>query len=119
MTQSPIFDYLFGKYKDLHNEGLSETDEGCLLFLEMMHYAPPEYLAIVDQVAKEMNLVPEPDGYTNDGRPMISQSALAKHLGLGMDEAGEMVDRFMADREALGLSNAGIVKDAKKIHRKQ
>ena len=36
-----------------------------------------------------------------------------------MDEAGAMVDKFMADREALGLSNAGIVKNANNIHRKQ
>jgi hypothetical protein len=36
-----------------------------------------------------------------------------------MNEAGDMVERFMADRESLDLSNAGIVKDATNIHRKQ
>ena len=119
MTNSPIFDYLFAKYKELHANGQGETDEGCLLFMEMMHYAPPEYLAVANQIAEEMNLVPEPDGYLDDGTPMISLSVLAKHLGLNRDEAGEMVERFMADRESLGLSNAGIVKNATGIHRKQ
>ena len=119
MTNSPIFDYLFNKYKELHNDGRDETEQGRLLFLEMMHYAPPEYLAVANQIAEEMNLVPEPDGYLDDGTPMISLSALAKHHGLSMDEAGAMVERFMSDRDALGLSNAGIVKDATNIHRKQ
>lgn len=119
MTTNPIFDYLFSKYKALHNDGRSETDEGRLLFLEMMHYAPPEYLAVANQVAEEMNLAPEPDGYLDDGTPMISLSALAKHHSLSIDEAGAMVERFIADRESLGLSNAGIVKNAINIHRKQ
>ena len=119
MTNSPIFDYLFAKYKALHNDGLDNTKEGRLLFMEMLHYAPPEYRAVADEVAEEMNLAPEPDGYLDDGTPMISLSALAKHHGLSMDEAGAMVERFMSDRDALGLSNAGIVKDATNIHRKQ
>ncbi|MDD2743388.1 MAG: hypothetical protein PHV02_14060 [Rhodocyclaceae bacterium] len=119
MTNSPIFDYLFSRYKELHNDGRGETDEGRLLFIEMMHYAPPEYLAVANQIADEMNLAPEPDCYTDDGTPLISLDALAKHHGLSMDEAGVMVERFMSDRESLGLSNAGIVKDATNIHRKQ
>ena len=119
MTNSPIFDYLFGKYKEMSANGEAETDEGRLLFAELMHYAPPEYRAVVDQVAEEMDLIPEPDGYLDDGTPMISLSALAKHHGLSMDEAGAMFERFMADREALGLSNAGFVKGPNFIHRKQ
>jgi hypothetical protein len=119
MTNSPIFDYLFAKYKELHAKGQGETDEGCLLFMEMMHYAPPEYLAVANQVAEEMNLIPEPDSYTDDGTPLISLEALAKRHRLSMNEAGDMVERFMADRESLDLSNAGIVKDATNIHRKQ
>lgn len=119
MTNSPIFDYLFSRYKALNDAGEADGNEGRLLFMEMLHYAPPEYRAVVDQVAEEMNLAPEPDGYLDDGTPMISLSALAKHHGMSMDEAGAMVERFMADRESLGLSNAGIVKDVTNIHRKQ
>ena len=119
MTNSPIFDYLFSKYKELRNDGRDETEQGRLLFLEMMHYAPPEYVAVANQVAEEMNLIPEPDSYTDDGTPLISLEALAKRHRLSMNEAGDMVERFMADRESLGLSNAGIVKDATNIHRKQ
>ena len=120
MTNSPIFDYLFAKYKELRADGQDETEEGRLLFMEMMAYAPPEYMALAYQCADEMNLVPEPDGYLDDGTPMISLSALAKHQGLSMAEAEDMIERFMADREALGLSNDGIVrKDATNIHRMQ
>lgn len=118
MTNSPIFDYLFDQYKQLHRDGLTETEKGRRLFMEMMHYAPAEYLAVANQIAEEMNLLPEPDGYLDDGTPMISQSALAKHHGLSMEEAGEMVEQFMADREALGLSNDGIIRNAANIHRK-
>ena len=118
-TTNPTFTYLLAKYKELKADGQDNTEEGRLLFMEMMAYAPPEYLAVAYQCADEMNLVPEPDGYTDDGTPMISLSALAKHHGLSMDEAEDMLERFMADRESLGLSNAGIFINANNIHRKQ
>lgn len=119
MTNSPIFDYLFSRYKELNDAGKAEGNEGRLLFMEMLHYAPPEYLAVAEQVAEEMNLVPEPDCYTDDGTPLVSLEALAKHNGLSMGEAESTLDQFMADRESVGLPNAGIVKGVTNIHRKQ
>ena len=118
-TSNPTFDYLFARYKQLRADGQDHTEEARLLFMEMMAYAPPEYLAVAYQCVDEMNLVPEPDSYTDDGTPMISLSTLAKHQGLRMEEAEDMLERFMADRESLGLSNAGIVKNATNIHWKQ
>lgn len=119
MTTTPIFDSLFSRYKLLHNDGRAETEEGRLLFLEMMHYAPPEYLAVAYQIADELALVPEPDGNLDDGTPMISLSDMAIHYGMSEAEAAENIERFMTDRESLGLSNDGIVTDAALIHRKQ
>ncbi len=116
---NPVFFYLFGQYKALHEQGLDDTEAGRLLFIEMMAYAPPEYLAVAHQIADELALVPEPDGYLDDGTPMISLSAMARHHGMSEAEATENIERFMADRESLGLSNDGIVTDAALIHRKQ
>lgn len=119
MTNSPIFDYLFSRYKALRADGLDDTKEARLLFIEMIHYAPPEYMAVVDRVAEEMNLTPEPDGYLDDGTPMISLSALAKHHGMTEDEAEASLELFMEERESLGISNEGILRNPANIHRKQ
>jgi hypothetical protein len=43
---------------------------------------------------------------------------MAREMGL-MPEAEEAMHKMLAEREALGLSNAGIVTDAARIHRKQ
>lgn len=83
---NPIFHYLFDQYKDLHEQGLDNTEEAHTLFMEMLHYAPPEYIAVADRIAKEMDLIPEPTDYLDDGTPMISLEVLAKKLGLSLEE---------------------------------
>ena len=70
-------------------------------------------------MAREMGLMPEAYGYLDDGSPMYRLEDIAERLGVSPAEAEEAMHKMLAEREALGLSNAGIVTDAARIHRKQ
>jgi hypothetical protein len=61
----------------------------------------------------------EADGYLEDGSPMFRLEDIAERLGVPPAEAEEAMHRMFADREALGLSNEGIVTDTAMIYRKQ
>ena len=66
-----------------------------------------------------LDLLPLFDGYLDDGSPMYRLEDIAERLGVSPAEAEEAMHKMLAEREALGLSNAGIVTDAARIHRKQ
>ena len=70
-------------------------------------------------MARAMGLLPEADGYLADGTPMFSLESFAEKMGVPLDEAEARLQAFLADRAAMGLSNDGIVTDARLVHRKQ
>ena len=84
-----------------------------------MELAPKELIDEFGDMAREMGLMPEADGYLDDGSPMFRLEDIATRLGMSIAEAEEAMHKMLADREALGLSNAGVVTDAALIHRKQ
>jgi hypothetical protein len=87
--------------------------------LLVMELAPDELKDEMADMAREMGLMPEADGYLEDGSPMFRLDDIAERLGVSPAEAEEAMHRMLAEREALGLSNAGIVTDSCRIHRKQ
>ena len=84
-----------------------------------MELAPDELKDEMADMAREMGLMPEADGYLDDGSPMYRLEDVAKRLGVSLAEAEEAMHKMLAEREALGLSNAGIVTDSALIHRVQ
>ena len=66
--------------------------------------------------AQELGLIPEADGYADDGKPVFSLEAIAAKLGIGMEEAQQAMDAMLTEREGLGLSNVLI--DPATVHRK-
>lgn len=85
----------------------------------VMGLAPKELMDEFGEMARKMGLMPEACGYLEDGSPMYSLEDIAEGLGISLAEAEEAMHEMFAEREALGLSNAGIVTDAVVIHRKQ
>jgi hypothetical protein len=81
--------------------------------------APPHIRNEISAMAHEMGLMPEADGYLEDGSPMFRLEDIAERLGVSPTEAEEAMHKMFAEREALGLSNACVVTDAALIHRKQ
>ncbi|PVZ90357.1 hypothetical protein C9426_03010 [Serratia sp. S1B] len=47
--------------------------------------------------------------YTDDGKPMYRLEDIAKHLGMSFEEAEQHLLRLMDNRNAVGLSNEGIL----------
>lgn len=81
-----------------------------------MALSPPSLNAFMADKARELDLIPEADGYTDDGQPVYSLEAIAAKLGMSMDEAKQAMDAMLADRAALGLPAALV--DPATVHRK-
>ncbi|TAL21110.1 MAG: hypothetical protein EPN94_12635 [Nitrospirae bacterium] len=83
-----------------------------------MALAPDEFKDEMADEAQRMGLIPETDGYLEDGTPMIRLEDLAEKLGVPLEDTQEKLQIFLAEREALGLSNDGIVTNPALVHRK-
>ena len=81
-----------------------------------MRLSPPSLNAVMNAKAKELDLLPEADGYTDDGAPVFSLESVAAKLGMSMDEAHEAVQAMLADGEAQGLP--AMLIDPATVHRK-
>lgn len=116
---NPIFHYLLDRYKDMRDQGIDNTLEARTLFMELLHYAPPEYQKVADDLAHEMDLIPEVTGYLDDGTPMVSLEAMARKLGMSIEDAEKELEQFIAMRKSLGLPLEGIITDSSRVHRVQ
>jgi hypothetical protein len=83
---------------------------------QAMSLAPPSMRDFVARQAQELGLLPEADGYTEDGEPVYSLQAIAAKLDMSMGEAQAAMEAMMEDRVALGLPAALI--DPATVHRK-
>ena len=104
------------RLRETLGENHPDTKAAMMLAIEL---APKELIDEFGDMAREMGLMPEADGYLDDGSPMYRLEDIAERLGVSPAEAEEAMHKMLAEREALGLSNAGIVTDAARIHRKQ
>ena len=105
----PEFFKAFDHYKAMlkqYGEGHPITEQALLLTL---HYTPEHIKAEIDAKAKELNLLPPPSGYTDDGKPMYHLEDIAKHLGMSFEEAEQNLLQMMDNRQQVGLSNDGVL----------
>ena len=81
-------------------------------FLLTLNYAPEHIKEEMHQKAKELNLLPPPSGYTDDGEPMYRLEDIAKHLGMNFEDAEQHLLQVMDNRQKAGLSNDGVLIDS-------
>ena len=81
-----------------------------------MQLSPPSLNALMADKARELDLIPDAHGYTDDGQPVFSLESVAAKLGLSMEEAKQAMDDMLAAREEMGLPAALV--DPAKVHRK-
>ncbi|MDO8772167.1 MAG: hypothetical protein Q7K57_26390 [Burkholderiaceae bacterium] len=81
-----------------------------------MALAPPSMHDFVAAQAHELDLIPEADGYTEDGEPVFSLESIAVKFDISMDEAHAAMDAMLEDRAPLDLP-APLV-DPATVHRK-
>ncbi len=105
----PEFFKAFDHYKAMlaqYGEHHPITEQALIL---TMHYTPEHIKEEMHQKAKELNLLPPPSGYTDDGEPMYQLEDIAKHFGISFEEAEQRLLQMMDNRQQVGLSNDGIL----------
>ena len=106
---NPEFFKAFDHYKAMlaqYGEHHPITEQALIL---TMHYTPEHIKEEMHQKAKELNLLPPPSGYTDDGEPMYQLEDIAKHFGISFEEAEQRLLQMMDNRQQVGLSNDGIL----------
>ena len=105
----PEFFKAFDHYKAMlaqYGEHHPITEQALIL---TMHYTPEHIKEEMHQKAKELNLLPPPSGYTDDGEPMYQLEDIAKHFGISFEEAEQQLLQMMSNRQQVGLSNDGVL----------
>ncbi len=105
----PEFFKAFDHYKSMleqYGEHHPITEQA---FILTMHYTPEHIKEEMHQKAKELNLLPPPSGYTDDGEPMYRLEDIAKHFGISFEEAEQRLLQMMDNRQQVGLSNDGVL----------
>lgn len=77
-----------------------------------MHYTPEHIKAEMYQKAKELNLLPPPSGYTDDGGSMYRLEDIAKHFGISFEEAKQRLLQMVDNHQQVCLSNDGVLIDS-------
>lgn len=80
--------------------------------------APPPLIDEMHAMADSLGLIPKACGYLADNQPMFRLDDIAAKLGITQEEAAATLHDLQAEREARGLSNAGVVTDLEHIHQK-
>ena len=105
----PEFFKAFDHYKAMvkqYGDDHPITEQALIL---TMHYTPEHIKEEMHQKAKELNLLPPPSGYTDDGEPMYQLEDIAKHFGISFEEAEQHLLQMMDNRQKVGLSNDGVL----------
>ena len=108
-TVNPEFFKAFDHYKNMvkqYGDDHPITEQALIL---TMHYTPEHIKEEMHQKAKELNLLPPPSGYTDEGDPMYSLEDIAKHFGISFEEAEQRLLQMMDNRQKVGLSNDGVL----------
>lgn len=106
---NPEFFKAFDHYKAMleqYGEHHPITEQALIL---TMHYTPEHIKEEMHQKAKELNLLPPPSGYTDDGEPMYQLEDIAKQFGISFEEAEQRLLQLMDNRQQVGLSNDGVL----------
>jgi hypothetical protein len=79
--------------------------------------APDDLKAFLTVKMRDLELIPDADGYLEDGTPVYRLESIAQKMGMIESDAQSSVQAFMADRVSMGLDTMAI--DPALIHRTQ
>ena len=106
---NPEFFKAFDHYKAMVKQYGDDHPITEQAFILTMHYTPEHIKEEMHQKAKELNLLPPPSGYTDEGDPMYSLEDIAKHFDISFEEAEQRLLQMMDNRQKVGLSNDGVL----------
>ncbi len=106
----------FHRYQWHQANGSEESEDALGAFMRAFESAPEWLRDEFDEIARELDLIPDATGYLDDGTPMVSLEAIATKLGISDDKAQEAIEKFLAARVAEGLPIDGVMTDGRLIH---
>jgi hypothetical protein len=116
---SPEFCDVMHKHIDACKKYGASSEQAKELLTHALLIAPPAFLEDLEKMVNEMNLIPEPSGYLEDGTPMVSLEDLARHLNIPPEKAVASMEKLLAKRAELGMQTDGLVVQSDQIHRRQ
>lgn len=78
--------------------------------------APPSFKAMMQAQAQAMGLIPDADGYLDDGTPVYRLEDIAQRVGLSPQDAQTQFEAMQRERDALGLDTLRV--DPATVNRK-
>jgi hypothetical protein len=117
MTTSPECISAFHEYQHLVETLGDNHPATTMAMMVMIELAPEELKTMMHDKAKEMGLLPQPDGYLDDGTACYRLEDVAANLGMTNDDAQSAMDEFLDARGAAGLDT--ILIDSNLVHRRQ
>ena len=100
---SPEFLEALGKFLLLQETLGIDHPEADKALAVAMRLAPQSLHDEMHQKARDMGLVPEPSGYTEDGQPAYSLECIADKMGVSMEEAEDRMHEMLKTHNELGL----------------
>lgn len=79
---------------DKHGEAAMKLPEYRTLWSQAWQFAPPLFLEAARQIADESGLVPPTELVDDNGRPVYTAEAIAKHLGVPVEQILDDLDRI-------------------------
>lgn len=96
---SPEFIQAMNDYDNIVTRYGIDSEQEKAQFIKMLRLAPKSLQAEIRGKAKELDLIPKPSGYADDGQPLFNLVDIQKHFGLSDDEMNETTKEM----ESLGL----------------
>ena len=84
----------FDKYKRIVEKHGEDSDQAINQFMKVFELSPEYIKQEAHAKAKELDLIPPPSGYSDDGNPLYNVADLAKHFGLSESEVIADIERM-------------------------
>lgn len=91
---SPEFIQAMNDYDNIVTRYGMDSEQEKAQFIKMLRLAPKSLQAEIRGKAKELDLIPPPSGYSDDGNPLYNVADLAKHFGLSESEVIADIERM-------------------------
>jgi ABC-type uncharacterized transport system ATPase subunit len=117
MTPTPECIAAFREYEHLMETLGDSHPATTMAMMVMLELAPDELKTNMRDKAKALGLLPEPDGYLDDGTPCYRLEDVANVHGVTAEEAQASMDEFLEARGTAGLDT--ILIDSTLVNRRQ
>lgn len=91
---NPAFFTEFDKYKRIVEKHGEDSEQAINQFMKVFELSPESIKQEAHAKAKELELIPPPSGYSDDGEPLYNVSDIAKHFGLSESEVIADIERM-------------------------